>query len=111
MKTSTALPTALFVILLGCASMDRNLNSSFEPYSDGFGQMMFRFRADTSDPENSTDAEAIRMKWLEEYLGSNNLCGQGYEILERTPAAVSAAAAGPAQSISYVGRCKELQCW
>ena len=113
MKILAAFLTAAFVILSGCASMDRDTPSSFEPYSDSSGAMFFRFRADTASiayPEGSDEAEAIRMEWLEEHLRSNNLCGQGYEILEREPAK-SSTVAGPAQSIYYVGKCIELQCW
>jgi hypothetical protein len=113
MKILAAFLTAAFLILSGCASMDRDTPSSFEPYSDSSGAMFFRFRADTASiayPEGSDEAEAIRMEWLEGYLRSNNLCGQGYEILDRKPEK-SSAIAGPAQSIYYVGKCIELQCW
>jgi hypothetical protein len=113
MKTGTAFLAAAVLILSGCASMDRHTRSSFEPYSDSSGAMFFRFRADTASaayPEGSDEAEAIRMEWLEEHLRSDNLCGQGYEILEREPVK-SSTVAGPAQSIYYVGKCIELQCW
>jgi hypothetical protein len=98
----------------GCASMDRNRVSSFEPYTDITGNMMFKFRADTDSityPESSEKSEAIRMEWLEEYLRSNTLCGQGYEIIERKPMVKSSTSSGPVHSVYYVGRCKELQCW
>jgi hypothetical protein len=113
MKILTAFRTAAFLILSGCASMDCDTPSSFEPYSDSSGAMFFRFRADSASiayPEGSDEAEAIRMEWLEEHLRSNNLCGQGFEILEREPA-TSSPVAGPAQPVYYVGKCIELQCW
>jgi hypothetical protein len=98
----------VFSLLSGCASFDRLGMSSFEPFTSNTGQEMFRFRADTTSvsyPTNTAEGEAVRIGWLEEYLKLNNMCPQGYEIIERKAVVRAETFAGPAHTIYYIGRC------
>lgn len=114
MKRENFLPNAILCIvvslLTGCASLDRLPMSSFEPFANNSGQAMFRFRADTASiayPTDTKEGEAVRMGWLEEYLKLNDLCPQGYEIIERKVVVRAETFAGPAHTIYYIGRCTD----
>ena len=45
------------------------------------------------------------MELLEEYLKLNDMCKQGYEIIERKAVVKAASLAGPAHTIYYTGKC------
>jgi len=101
---------AVASLLSGCASLDRIPMSSFEPFSDNYNQIMFKFRAESASltyPEGSKEAEATRMEWLEEYLKLNNMCKQGYEIIERKTVVKAASFVGIAHTIYYTGKCTD----
>jgi hypothetical protein len=98
----------ILLLLVGCSSLDRPYMSSFEPFTDNGGQTTFRFRAHTASipyPEDSKEGEAVRKTWLEKYLSLNNLCQNGYEIIERKVVMRAETFAGPARTIYYTGRC------
>ena len=114
MKRASLLPNSILCmvvwLLSGCASLDRLPMSSFEPFTNNAGQVTFRFRADTASiayPTDTSEGEAVRMGWLEEYLKLNNMCPQGYEIIERKVVVRTETFAGPAHAIYYNGRCTD----
>jgi hypothetical protein len=91
-------------LLTGCATMDRPVMSHFEPLAGD----TFRYVAKTDRlayREDSADAEAERMRWLQTYLNDNKLCPSGYEITSRKPV-VTADTFARAHTIFYAGRCK-----
>lgn len=116
MKRASYLPNTILCIVIsmlaGCASMDRLPMSSFEPFANNSGQVMFRFRANTASiayPTDTKEGEDVRISWLEEYLKLNNLCLQGYEIIERKVVVRTETFAGPAHTIYYSGKCIDAQ--
>lgn len=99
---------AVMLVISGCSSIDRNLMSGFEPFTDDDGGVIFSYWADEATltyPEDSPDAEAIRMQWLERYLELNELCLDGYEIVERKAVAKTRGIGGIAHRIVYKGHC------
>jgi hypothetical protein len=92
------------LILGGCATMDRPAMSSFEPLAGD----KFRYVAKTDSMvyrEDSPEAEAERMRWLQTYLTDNKLCPAGYAISDRKPVLTSDVI-GRTYTIFYTGRCK-----
>lgn len=84
--------------------MDRPAMSHFEPMA----QDTFRFVAKTDAiayREDSPDAEAERMRWLQTYLTDNKLCPAGYSITDRKPV-VTTDTFARTHTIFYSGRCK-----
>lgn len=98
------LPLILSALISGCAS--RGDFTTFEPYKNNKGEQQFRFFAKSSvfDPENNSDSEKKRIGWLEEWLKVNNLCPNGYVIIERKP--VSIGSHESVKNIYYTGKCK-----
>lgn len=98
------LPLILSALITGCAS--RGEFTTFEPYKNSKNEQQFRFFSKTSifSPENDSDSERGRMVWLNEWLAVNNLCPNGYVILDRKP--VSIGVYESVKNIYYVGQCK-----
>lgn len=79
----------LTIVLTSCSTMealDRGV-TSFEPLSSSEGYQYFLYKSLASPvyPLESSDAEAIRMRWLDAWLEDNGLAGHSFEILERKP--------------------------
>jgi hypothetical protein len=107
--TKILITLAALAALAGCISERANM-SRFEPYDNDAGRQMFRLQADTASlmhPEASPDAEAMRIRWIEEYLRLNKLCPQGYVILDRQAVVRAETWAGPSHTITYTGACVE----
>lgn len=98
------IPILLSALIAGCASRDEF--TTFEPYKNNKGEQQFRFFSKTSvfSPESDANSEAGRMAWLDEWLKVNNLCTNGYVILDRKP--VSIGIYESVKNIYYVGQCK-----
>lgn len=69
------------IALTACESVDKQaLIKSFEPLESGF---RFEVGFNAVYLENLAHHEAMRLRWLEEILAENNVCGDGYSITER----------------------------
>jgi hypothetical protein len=87
------------VALAGCAHQDKPASSSFTPVAgNGF---VYQAYGDAAYPEHSKEAEASRMKALQDYLDQNHMCPHGYKITSRTPAQKN----GNLVQITYEGVC------
>jgi len=79
------------VWLSGCAQMHeskdfvRHTNSALVKARDGSNTIQFQARAGSDFPENNPDAEAMRIRWLEDWLEVKNICPNGYKVLKRRP--------------------------
>ncbi|MGE0256922.1 MAG: hypothetical protein AB7N54_20260 [Alphaproteobacteria bacterium] len=96
---------AAFGILAGCAAVDRQEMSEFEPLEGG--KFRYEVVADVVYPAGSDSAETERMAWLATWLEGNKLCPAGYEITERKPVLIREALLGPVHRIYYTGHCKD----
>lgn len=94
------LPVAL---LAGCAGAAPPL-AKLEPHSKT--EFTFEARADLEHPEDSPEAEATRMKWLERALAERGMCPNGYRISDRTLVVAEEAALGQTHNLAYHGRCR-----
>ena len=72
--------TFALLALVGCASMDRPVMSTFEPTDSGF---RYKAQAGLFYEDGDPAAEATRMQWLQRYLTDNHLCPNGYKITKR----------------------------
>jgi len=52
------------------------------------------------------DAEAARIRWIEEDLRDNKMCPKGYEITDRKVVVRGHAVLGDLHDIYYYGKCK-----
>ncbi|GAA5784681.1 hypothetical protein [Chitiniphilus shinanonensis] len=99
------LTTLAVSVLSACASihdMDKSA-THFEPTPGGFRYQAF---SDLLRPEGSEAGEAVRMRWLNEYLASNNICPSGYEISDRKVVVRDVIAGEKIADIVYYGTCK-----
>lgn len=97
---------ALLALCVGCESLHKSKMTSFEPYTEG-SKTMFRFKSERNEGvyKNDADGEAIRMKWLSEYVSDNSLCMNGFEIVSRN-IVKGGDVYGLRESYYYVGKCK-----
>lgn len=104
MRKIALLMTALSVFLGGCAT--RGEFSNFEPYKNSAGEQQFRYFAKSSvfSPADDVDSEKTRMEWLDEWLKVNNICPNGYVIINRNPVAIGMYES--VKNIYYTGKCK-----
>ena len=101
--------TILFCLLTqwGCAAIDRPAMTTFEPFHNPTpGGFKYRARADALHREDSSSAEAERMRWVEMYLEDNKHCPRGYEISERKTSVIQTGMFGAVLDIFYSGRCR-----
>lgn len=97
----------LFVIAIsGCSSMNKRIESRFEPYKSANGQQEFKFFAHSNrfSPEYDKDSENERMEWLQTWLTDNKMCPNGYVITQRT--VVDVGLGDAVKDIYYYGKCK-----
>ncbi|MCC4254123.1 hypothetical protein LL251_17060 [Sphingobium naphthae] len=74
---------ALLSALVACASYDRTMlaaESGFEPTDEGF---VFKTKAYTDMQEDSSGAEANRIKIMDDFARRNSVCPSGYNIDRR----------------------------
>ena len=100
LKLITSLVLALTA---GCAGAEPPL-TKFEALSNN--EFTFEARADVEYPEDDADAEAARMKWLEQALADRQMCPDGYRITDRTLVAAQEEALGQTHNVAYHGVCK-----
>jgi hypothetical protein len=68
------------LLVAGCAVLDRQEHTRFDPYPNGFHYVV---RVDERFPEDSKEAERARMAWLDYYLQRDGLCPGGYTLTLR----------------------------
>lgn len=67
--------------------------------------LWFEVRTDSAYPEDSADAEAVRMEWLQAWLDRRSLCPYGHDIVAREP--IDRAEVNPyGFNLRYRVRCK-----
>ena len=94
----------LAVVAAGCAAGGEPPLTKFEALSDD--EFTFEARAGVEYPEDDPEAEATRMKWLEQALADRRMCPKGYEITEKTVVAAEEQALGQTRNVAYHGVCK-----
>jgi len=106
MRTLLLLPALLLsavALLAGCEAVDKPKMTAFQPL-DGGG---YRYEAmtDATYPENSPEAEATRLRWLEEYLGDGGYCPGGYTVEAREVEVVQTGFFADFKRITYTVAC------
>ncbi len=87
-------------------NLERLASTEFKPISDS----VFEYRALASPvlrSEDSSGAEAERLKWLRAYLDENGYCPNGFEITERRAVQLVTGLLGTSYNIFYGVRCKQ----
>ena len=70
----------------GCASMDRQALTRFEPIASEGNARIFKYVAvvpGTYSPEESSSDEKVRIEWLAWHLAKNGFDQKNYEIMRR----------------------------
>ena len=92
------------LVIAGCESRDRAALTQFVPEADG--TFMFQASTGATYPLDSAEGEATRLRWLDQYIRENAVCGGGeYEVTERTPIFVASAWLEDNYRVIYRGRC------
>jgi len=86
-------------LLAGCEAIDRPAMSSFEPNADG----TFRFEAMKGADGIYSDED--RLGWLQTYLNNNDMCRDGYSVLETKNVLVQKAWLGDVYRQIIYGKC------
>ncbi len=84
-SVTTALVLLLLTTFVGCASdtsYDRHNLSRLWLSQDG-KQLFFDATASTRYPEDSSEAEAARMSWLNDWLELRKFCTGGHRVADR----------------------------
>lgn len=82
---------ALFFGLVACEALDekggyyRHSMSSFRESRTQPGILEFEVTTATRSAEEGTEAEAERIRWLEDWLKQTGACPAGYRIVSREP--------------------------
>ncbi|MGI9292298.1 MAG: hypothetical protein ACR2QG_13625 [Gammaproteobacteria bacterium] len=78
------------LMLWGCSpsihesrEFERHSMSQLSTPRDGGDYVWFDVKLTAEFPDNNEYAEDKRMEWLEGWLEVRNICGNGYEIIER----------------------------
>lgn len=78
------------VFLSACAveeksrqDFERHQMSMLEISRSNPSMLIFETQVDARYPEDSEEAEAVRMRWLQGWLDRGGFCPAGYEILSR----------------------------
>lgn len=96
--------TILAIFLIGCAG--KGDVTKFEPLPPVNGIQQFKYLAKSGvfRPANDPKSEEDRIEWLEMWLKDNNMCANGYVILDRN--AASLGHWDSVRDIYYTGQCK-----
>lgn len=92
------------LVMLAACTGDEPPLTRFEAVSEN--EFTFEARAGIEYPEDSAEAEATRMQWLEEALADRRMCPDGYDITGRTLVAAKEEALGQTHNVAYHGTCK-----
>jgi len=82
-------PLAVVLMLSSCTAMapstdyDRHRLSEITLPRDRGDLFYFDVAVDSSFPADDAQAEATRMRWLDEWLGLRRICPDGHEVLGR----------------------------
>ena len=105
MRPSPPSSWLVIALLSGCAgAADEPPLTRFEALSNT--EFTFEARAGMEYPEDSEQAEATRMQWLEQALADRGMCPNGYAITGRTLVAAKEEALGQTHNVAYHGKCK-----
>jgi len=89
--------------LAACSWYDRRVGSSLTPTDSGF---IYEAYANPLHTVDDPDAEARRLRWLDEHLEMNpDVCPSGYDIVDRTTVKHAEAILGDLHRVIYQGRC------
>lgn len=66
--------------LAGCSSLDRQLQTSFQPIGEG----RYVYTARYNPTRFSSDYQE-RTEWMRQYIGDSHLCPTGYSVEEQEP--------------------------
>ncbi len=74
----------------GCASspgdgFQRHSLSRLVAVEGSNSEFVFESRADLVPTEADADAEAVRLRWIAEWLAVRGVCASGHEIVDRRP--------------------------
>jgi hypothetical protein len=67
----------LLILAGGCELLHKPESTHFRATREGFE---FRAIADGAYPEDTSNGEAWRMKWLEQHFAKTRICPGGYDI-------------------------------
>lgn len=91
-KVTLGLMLGVMTATMGCESTfhdpteyHRHSMSGLREEPGNTESLWFEVRTDSLYPEDSEDAEAARMKWLQTWLDRRGLCPYGNEIVAREP--------------------------
>lgn len=90
---------------VGCTKIHKMEMTKFEPFPSKTPKQ-FKFIATSNfwNPYGDGDGENKRMEWLQMWLNDNDLCKNGYTIIERKEVDLGF---GPeVKDIYYAGQCK-----
>ena len=95
----------LAVVLVGCDNDIRIRGTQFVPEADG-RFIYISFADELEYPVNDPDAEATRMRWLNQYIEEEHICPTGqYEVTERTVSVVGSGWIQENYQVVYRGQC------
>ena len=102
---SASAAIGLAVMVAGCESSIRQNATDFTPQADG--RFLFTSVAGGAEfPLDDPDAEARRMRWLDQYIVDNRFCPSGeYEVVSRTPIFEQSGLFEDMYRIHYEGQC------
>lgn len=92
---------------ISCVDTNRRQYTTFDVKTTDPESVTFAYMAMSTVfyPTSSEDAEAFRMKMLQEWLDLNELCRNGFQITSKRY--VSRGDGPDAKNIYYVGKCKQ----
>jgi hypothetical protein len=96
-------PTLMLFAALctACVAPPRPVQGRFEVLGMEGGVRTFRYtaRADHVYPENTSEGEAARRRWLEDYMLEAPVCRHDFSVVARE-------VVSGGREVSYLGRCK-----
>lgn len=97
----------IVILLSACTTWNKNSASKFEPFKNQAGDQHFNFfaRSNMFSPSDTPEGESERMEWLQLWLNDNQICKNGYVIVERKVVATGALSEA-VKHIFYTGKCK-----
>lgn len=94
----------LMLLLAGCAAGDKYaMVKDFNRQPDGSYQ--FIINADPIYPNESEQAESIRLGWIREYLDVNEACPSGFQVADRQTLKLGKSILGEGHRITYQISC------
>lgn len=93
-------------VVFGCTQALKPQYTKFEPFKSQDGVQHFKYfvHANTTNPGAEKADEDYRINWLAILIADNELCSNGYEILERNE--VKLGFENVVKDIYYIGQCK-----